>query len=62
LVTLIDTHSSYIEGSREVDILAFFLLVVAGLAIFGAAAAAFGSDSRDTIEDAHIRDLTRRTI
>jgi hypothetical protein len=50
------------KGSGEVDAFIVFLLVVLGLAIFGAAAAAFGCDSRETIEDAHIRDLTRRTI
>ena len=50
------------KGSGEVDTFVFFLLVVVGLAIFGAVAGAFGSDSREPIEDAHIRDLTRRTI
>jgi hypothetical protein len=62
LVTLIDTNSSYMKGSGGVDTFVFFLLVVLGLAIFGAVAVAFGSDSRQLIEDADTSDLTRRTI
>lgn len=55
-------NNSYMKGSGEVDAFVFFLLVVVALAIFGAVAGAFGADSREPIEDAHTRELTRRTI
>ncbi len=50
------------EGSGEVETFVFFLLVVVGLAIFGAVAEAFGADSRELIGDSHLRDVIRRTI
>ena len=62
LVTLLKSNNSYMKGDGEVELFVFLVLVVMGLAIFGALAAAYGTDSRETIEDAHIRDLTRRTI
>jgi hypothetical protein len=62
LVTRIDINTSYTKGSGEVDTFVFFLLVVVGLAVFGAVAVSFGSDSRQLIEDAPTSDLTRRTI
>jgi hypothetical protein len=53
---------SYMKGSGEVDMIVFFFLWVAGLAILGVVTEAFGTDSREPIEDTHIGDWTRRTI
>jgi hypothetical protein len=62
LVTLLNIISSYAKGSGEVDTVLLFVLVVVGLAIFGAVAVTFGSDSRQLIDDAHASDQIRRTI
>jgi hypothetical protein len=50
------------KRSDEVGLIAFFLLLVAVLAIFGVLADAFGTDSRETLGERHAGDSMWRTF
>jgi hypothetical protein len=50
------------ERSGEVDVIVILLLLVAALVLFDVLAVAFGTDSRDSIGDAHAGNQFRGAV
>lgn len=59
LVTVLVNQTSYMERSAPMDGIVFVEISAVILAVFGALASLFGSDSREGVEDTHQTRDTR---